>query len=108
MMPTQMLPLIEQHRGAIAELCRKHDVKRLELFGSAARGGDFDASTSDVDFFVDFCSDGWEKAADRWFGLQEDLEALLGRKVDLVSVKAATNPYFLQVANRNRVELYAA
>src|SRR5687767_3290022 len=102
-----MVALIEQHRQAIAELCRKHDVKRLELFGSAARG-DFDPARSDVDLFVEFCSDGWEKAADRWFGLQEDLEALLGHPVQLVSVKTATNPYFLQVANRHRVELYAA
>ena len=105
---TRMVALIEQHREQIAALCRKHDVNRLELFGSAARGGDFDPAASDFDFFVDFCSAGWEKAADRWFGLQEDLEALLGRKVDLVSIRAVTNPYFLQVANRNRVQLYAA
>ncbi len=102
-----MLDLIEQHRAAIAELCRKHEVKRLELFGSAARG-DFNPASSDLDFFVEFLSDGWIGAADRWFGLQEQLEGLLGRKVDLISVKAATNPYFLQVANRHRVELYAA
>jgi len=102
-----MVALIEQHREQIASLCRKHDVKRLELFGSAARG-DFNPTSSDFDFFVEFRSDGWEKAADRWFGLQEDLEALLEHRVDLVSAKTATNPYFLEVANRHRVELYAA
>jgi hypothetical protein len=45
-----MLKLIEEHRVEIAGLCRKHGVKRLELFGSAARG-DFDPGRSDVDFF---------------------------------------------------------
>jgi uncharacterized protein len=101
-----MIALIEEHREEINGLCRSHGVKRLELFGSAARG-DFGES-SDLDFFVEFESDDWHKAADRWFGLQEGLEALLGRKVDLVSVKTAKNPYFLEVANRHRVELYAA
>jgi len=33
---------------------------------------------------------------------------LLGIKVDLVSAPDATNPYFLQVANRHRLTLYAA
>jgi predicted nucleotidyltransferase len=102
-----MLPLIEQHRDQIAALCRRHGVKRLELFGSAARG-DFTPGKSDLDFFVEFLSDDWHGAADRWFGLQEDLEALLGRKIDLVSIPAATNPYFLEVANRHKVSLYAA
>lgn len=102
-----MTELIEQHRAAIEELCRKYQVKRLELFGSAARG-DFDPATSDVDFFYEFQYDGWEGAADRFFGLLEGLEALLHRKVDLISAKDAKNPYFLEVANRNRIELYAA
>lgn len=102
-----MLPLIEQHLSEIHALCRKHGVKQLDLFGSAARG-DFDPATSDLDFFVDFVSKDWHGAADRWFGLQEDLTALLQRQVDLVGIRTATNPYFLQVANRHRVELYAA
>ena len=102
-----MLELIEQDRDRVADLCRRFEVKRLELFGSAARD-DFDPQTSDLDFFVEFLSDDWHGAADRWFGLQEGLEALFGRKVDLVSIKATTNPFFLEVANRNRVKLYAA
>jgi predicted nucleotidyltransferase len=102
-----MIDLIEKNRPQIEDLCHKHHVKRLELFGSAARG-DFDTDDSDVDFFVQFLYDSWEGAADDWFGLQEGLEALLQRKVDLVSVKTATNPYFLEVANRHRVQLYAA
>jgi len=57
---------------------------------------------------VEFLSDDWKGAADRWFGLQEALEALFQRKIDLVSIKAAKNPYFLQVANRHKVQLYAA
>jgi predicted nucleotidyltransferase len=102
-----MLELVEQNQAAIAELCRFFAVKRLELFGSAARG-DFKPQTSDLDFFVEFLSDDWHGAADRWFGLQEGLTALFSLKVDLVDVKAAKNPFFLEVANRNRIQLYAA
>jgi predicted nucleotidyltransferase len=102
-----MIPLIEQHREQIAALCRKYGVRRLELFGSAARG-DFDPATSDVDFFYAFEPTDMETIADRFFDLQADLEALLGVKVDLVSAKDARNPYFLEVANRHRVTLYAA
>ena len=102
-----MIDLIEQHREQITELCRKYGVKRLELFGSAA-SGEFDSASSDVDFFYEFDRDDAKGIADRFFGLIEDLEALLGRKVDLVSAKDAKNPYFLEVANRHRVTLYAA
>ncbi|MBC8108537.1 MAG: nucleotidyltransferase domain-containing protein [Anaerolineae bacterium] len=97
---------MEQHREEINALCRKYGVRRLELFGSAA-SGEFDPTASDLDFFVEFIS--YERGiADRWFGLGEDLEALFQRKVDLVSARAATNRYFLEVANRHRVALYAA
>ena len=79
-----MLRIIEQHRARIDELCQRYGVKRLDLFGSAARG-DFNEKTSDLDFFVEFISEDWHGAADRWFGLLEGLEAVFGRKVDLGS-----------------------
>jgi uncharacterized protein len=57
--------------------------------------------------FFEFDSDE-TKLADRFFGLSEELERLLGRPIDLVSSQDIHNPYFLQVANRHRVTLYAA
>ena len=102
-----MLTVIEQNRPQIAELCRKHRVKRLELFGSAA-SGDFDPASSDIDFFYEFDASDMADLADRFFGLKEDLERLLAAQVDLVSAADVTNPYFLQVANRHRQTLYAA
>ncbi len=102
-----MLPLIEQHRQEIDSLCRKHGVRRLELFGSAARG-DFNPQTSDLDFIVEFANYAARSLADQWFGLQEDLEMLFGVKVELVSARTATNPYFLETVNRDKVTLFAA
>jgi hypothetical protein len=48
-----MNALIRPHLDAVARLCRHHDVRRLALFGSAARE-DFDPLRSDVDFLMDF------------------------------------------------------
>ncbi|HEY2584894.1 MAG TPA: nucleotidyltransferase domain-containing protein [Tepidisphaeraceae bacterium] len=101
-----MVDLIEQHRSAIADLCRRLGVRKLELFGSVARG-DFDRAESDVDFLCEF-DENPIGLANRFFELLEGLEQLLGRKVDLVSSRDVSNPYFLQVVNRDRVTLYAA
>lgn len=104
---SRMHALVEQVRPEIEALCRRYRVKRLELFGSAAGDG-FDPSASDLDFFYEFAADDSAGLADRFFGLRTDLERLFGRSVDLVSARDATNPYFLEVANRHRVTLYAA
>jgi len=100
-----MIALIEKHRHEIESLCRKYRVKKLEIFGSAA-SGEFDPATSDIDFFYEF-SDTVD-IANRYFRLNEELEELLRVKVDLVSSRHTKNPYFLQVANRHRLTLYAA
>lgn len=102
-----MLDVIEQNRTQIVALCRRHGVKRLELFGSAAGEG-FDPRKSDVDFFYELDPAGDRGIADRFFDFQRDLQNLLRLPVDLVSARDAANPYFLQVANRHRLTLYAA
>ena len=81
-------PLIAAKRAEIAALCRKHHVRRLELFGSAARDG-FDPTRSDIDFLVEF--DRAEPEAttlQSFLGLKNALESLLGRPIDLVDRKA--------------------
>lgn len=47
-----MIDLVANKRDEIAALCRKYNIKRLDLFGSAATGA-FDPATSDLDFVVD-------------------------------------------------------
>jgi len=102
-----MLDLLVQHRPEIAALCRQHGVRRLELFGSAARGG-FDAATSDLDFFVEFRDLGLKDPSSQYFGLLHGLEDLLGREIDLVEREAVENRLFLEVADRHLDLLYAA
>lgn len=99
-------PLI-QFRDQVSALCERFEVQQLELFGSAARG-DFDPARSDLDFLVLFRRGGKLGAADRYLGLLNALEDLFDRKIDLVDVSAARNPYFIADALKNRVKLYAA
>jgi hypothetical protein len=102
-----MPPLIEQHREQIEAACRRHQVTRLELFGSAARG-EFKSEESDLDFFVEFEPTGWKGSFKRYMGLNLELEDLFSVPVDLVEPKAVVNPYFAEVANRHRTLVYAA
>jgi predicted nucleotidyltransferase len=102
-----MYSMPEPLQHSIAELCRRYGVRRLDLFGSAA-GEDFDASNSDLDFMVEFTDGGPKGAADRYFGLQDELQQVLGRPVDLVMRAAIRNPYFLKAAQSRQINLYAA
>ena len=83
-----MQPEIEERRDAVAALCRRYGVTRLELFGSAARGVDFDPQRSDFDFLVDFDLRTSLSPLEQFIGFAEALEHLLGRRVDVVERKA--------------------
>ena len=100
--------LSQSQAGALRDLCRRHGVRRLELFGSAAQSPQPPTPHSDLDFLVEFLPLPEGSRADAYFALREDLPALFGRPVDLVMTRAITNPYFLEAINRQRVELYAA
>lgn len=78
-----MNKLITTHKNAILDLAKQHGVKTICLFGSMVRGDVND--DSDVDFLVEL-----EQGRDL-FDLGEllmDLQALLQRKVDLVTRNA--------------------
>ena len=100
-----MHPALSAHRAAVAALCRLSGVKRLELFGSAARD-DFDPGRSDFDFLVEFDDSDQGDPLQSYFGLKEALERLLGRPVDLVMPAAVKNPYILDSINRDRQLVY--
>jgi predicted nucleotidyltransferase len=102
-----MHPAIAQHRAYISAICQRYQIRRLEVFGSAARGDDFDAEHSDADFLVEFSK---EAPADlhRFFGIKSELESLLGRGVDLIEPGAVRNPFVLDSINQHHEATYAA
>jgi hypothetical protein len=103
-----MIELFLTHQSALAELCRRFCVRRLELFGSAATGR-FDPESSDLDFLVEFERECPMGPFHQYFDFQAALEHLFDRSVDLVEQSAIRNPYFRQaVVDGQRVLLYAA
>ena len=103
-----MIAILEEHGESLAQLCKQYRVSRLEVFGSAATGADFDPQTSDIDLLVEFLPLQDGSHADTYFGLHEALERLLGRTVDLVMTRAIRNRFFLESVNQTRTVLYAA
>lgn len=100
--------LLEANRQAIGALCRRYGVVRLRVFGSALRP-DWNEHTSDFDFLAEFGAppEGINRF-DQQFGLQADLERLLGRPVDVVDWHAAKKPIFRKIAESQAKEVYAA
>jgi hypothetical protein len=81
---------IEVDRGALAEFCRRHRIRKLAFFGSVLRD-DFGPS-SDVDVLVEF-EPGARVGLITLAGMEYELSALLGRKVDL-NTSGCLSPYF--------------
>jgi predicted nucleotidyltransferase len=101
-------PAVAAKLPAVAELCLKHRVLRLALFGSGASGG-FDAKRgSDLDFLAEFQPMSPREHAGAYFGLMEDLGLLLEVPIDLVEPAAIRNPYFQKAVRNTQVVLYEA
>jgi uncharacterized protein len=103
-----MLPLIESRRDDIAELCRRFHVRRLDVFGSAARVTDFDPARSDVDILVTYDPDSPAPDMTEYFDLTGQLSTLIGYPVDLVMSGAVRNPIVKADIDRGKQTLYAA
>ena len=93
---------LSSYTDALADLCARYSVSRLELFGSGSRA-DFDVETSDLDLLVEFQDAGPAGAFDRYFDLKGELEQLFQRRVDLVEASAIRNPYFREAIEQDRV-----
>ena len=102
-----MTHVLEGHRHELVDLCRKYRVRRLDVFGSAARG-DFNEHSSDVDLLVEFDDMAYADRADAYLGFLTAVEALLRRRVDLVELSAVRNPYLRRGIEESRELVYAA
>jgi len=73
--------LLRAKKDEIEQIAARHGAGNLRVFGSVARGED--NTQSDIDILVDVGSE-----TSSWFpsGLISDLENLLGKKVEIVTV----------------------
>lgn len=76
--------IIKEKREEIINIADQHGAFNLRLFGSVARGEE--TEQSDIDFLIDYDLD----KISSWFpsGLVEDLETLLNRRVDVVTINS--------------------
>lgn len=103
-----MIGAVLEHKQEIEELCRRFNVKKLDLFGSAVTEVGFKDGRSDIDFAVEFEPLEAVPHAKAYFGLLAALQDLFARPIDLIEIKAVTNPYLLESINRQRNQIYAA
>ncbi|MBI2799854.1 MAG: nucleotidyltransferase domain-containing protein [Gammaproteobacteria bacterium] len=101
-----MINVVKKDLEKVAERCRRVGALRLDIFGSAVRP-DFDPTTSDLDFLVQFEDLPPARYADAYFILKESLEALFGRQIDLITEASLENPYFRARVQAERQTVYA-
>ena len=104
-----MYPEIESRQAEIAGICRRFGVVRLDVFGSAAKGADFDPERSDADFLVEFGRPEGMNRFHQYFDCKFALEDMLGRSVDLVEPAAVSGmPHLKAEIERSREPVYEA
>jgi predicted nucleotidyltransferase len=99
-----MLHLTDISLQTIEAFCRKHHIRRLSLFGSAARGNF--GPESDIDVLVEFQADarvGFLQLS----RMQRELTEIFHRPVDLVP-RAGLKPAIREQILKEEVILYAA
>jgi len=93
-------------RAALRELAQRYHIRRLVLFGSAARGEL--GPGSDIDLLVEFES-GKSPSLGGMVEIQEAFAKLFdGRKVDMATTSILNNPYRRRAIEKDMEELYAA
>lgn len=96
--------VIDQNIEIIRDLCSKHKVSRLFVFGSVLTKK-FKKS-SDIDLLVDFKDVDLYSYADNYFNLKDALEDIFKRNVDLLEDKAIKNPYLRQSIDSSKQLIY--
>ena len=100
------MKLIELNLQRILDLCRKHRVKSLAVFGSILT--DRFNDKSDVDLLVDFESIDHDEFdyVGNFFDLKDSLELLFNRKVDLIEYGQNLNPIFRALIDKKKQLIY--
>lgn len=99
---TERRARIDVPRERIADFCRRHGIRRLAVFGSVLRD-DFHPD-SDIDVLVEFDA-GRRYTYFTLVQIEDDLSALLGRRVDL-HMEKTLHPFLRDKILGQTEELY--
>jgi predicted nucleotidyltransferase len=96
--------IVERNIETIQDLCKRHKVRQMFVFGSVLTNR-FKIN-SDIDFIVDFQGVDLYDYADNYFDLKYSLELILEREVDLLEDKAIQNPFLRQTIDSSKKLIY--
>ena len=108
--PTAIYEVLEknnvllEHIEAIGQLCAKHQVDKLYLFGSVANGELM--PLSDIDFLVKFKEFDLTCYFENFLTLKESLASILQRKVDLIEQQTLKNPVLIRSIEKSKLLVY--
>ena len=97
---------LHEKLGEITELCEKHKLRRLWVFGSVIRS-DFDQD-SDIDLLyeMDDANILPEESYQCFWGFYDSMRSLLDRPVDMVWYQGIRNPYFKAEVDETKLLIY--
>jgi predicted nucleotidyltransferase len=96
--------IVERNIETIQDLCKRHKVRQMFVFGSVLTNRF--RINSDIDFIVDFQGVDLYDYADNYFDLKYSLELILEREVDLLEDKAIQNPFLRQTIDSSKKLIY--
>ncbi len=96
--------IIDKNIDRIIELCNRHHVKELYVFGSVL--SDKFNTSSDIDMLIQFSKVDLLEYFDNYMDFKEGLEELFKRPVELVENQAIRNPIFRRVVDREKKLIY--
>lgn len=102
-----MQKILETNIHQLKALCSRLGVKRLYAFGSVM-SNKFNLN-SDIDFLISFLDKlNTEEYTNNYFQLHSELEELFNRKIDLVTERTLSNPYFIESIDESKQLIYEA
>ena len=102
-----MQQIIENNKKKLIEICQLLNVKRLYAFGSVV--SDKFRNDSDIDFLISFLERiSVEEYTNNYFDLHYKLRKLFSRKIDIVTERTLSNPYFIESINETKQLIYEA
>lgn len=96
--------IVESNIDVINNLCKRHKVRQLFIFGSVLTNRF--KKNSDIDFIVEFQGIGLYDYADNYFDFKDSLQHLFKREVDLLEEQAIRNPYLRKSIDSSKQLIY--
>lgn len=101
----EQIPILKDNIQQLVEICRKHHVSKLFVFGSAITKK-FNLESSDIDLMVKLLPMSPEEKGEHLLDLWDELEDLFQRKVDLLTDQPIKNPFLKKNVEKTKLLIY--